>query len=148
MKGFSFIEIIFVVLIILVMGAVLVSPFVSFQRATELNATTEQILSFLFEARSKTLASEGETIYGVHIETSRVVLFSGATFVDGTASNVVFTFPSGVQVSSLALNGGGSDVIFTRLTGETTQHGTITTRSVTDGRTRTITIQQTGNASS
>ena len=114
-------------------------------RNTEALNNAGNIAKFrLEEARSLTLSSKDSSVYGVHFETSAVVLFKGNTYVAGASTNDVSSLGPYATIST-SLNGGGSDVVFSRLTGETTQNGTITAAEVADPtKTITITLSQTG----
>ncbi len=92
-----------------------------------------------------TLASKNANQFGVHLESSQVTLFEGNTFVPGNSSNVVNLLNKRVNINSINLAGGGVDVIFQRLTGETVQSGTVTMALVASTtRTKTVTIYGTG----
>ncbi|MEK7135100.1 MAG: type II secretion system protein [Patescibacteria group bacterium] len=123
-KGFTVIEII----IVLAIGALL-TGFValSFSKINEheaLNTNADLIVSILNEARSMTLSSVGDTGYGVHFDIDQVVLFRGAVYSSGSATNVPTTLNSRVAMRNISF-GGGSNVIFSRLTGATAQAGTL-----------------------
>ena len=74
------------------------------------------------------------------------------TFNNNDATNNVITLDSNITIPAsggINLNGAGSDVIFTRLTGDTTAYGTIIVRLASDATSqKTITINQTGSISS
>ena len=76
-----------------------------------------------------------------------VVLFKGAGYSSGAQDNISLTLNEEVKISAIALTGGGSDVVFKKLTGATTQNGTVTLASIRDGtKTKVITIEATGIA--
>lgn len=148
MKGFTALEIIIVIAILVVAAIIVMSGLGIFKRTSELNSATENGLSFLHEARAKTLSSKEASQYGVHFEENRVVLFKGESFIDTDPENDEFILPSNIEISSISLNGGGGNVIFRRLNGETDQFGTITFRIVSNpNRSRTIQILGSGIAS-
>ena len=127
------------------MLTVVVSGLVSFRKTSILTSSVELVASSLLGARTKTLSSEGGYQYGVHFESDRVVLFRGASYVAGDPNNLVTVLPVEVEVSSIALLGGGADLVFARLTGVTSQYGSVTVRVKSDvARTRTISILATG----
>jgi len=124
-KGFTLIE----VVLVLALGA-LVTGFVvlSFSKvnATEaLDKNTDLVVSVLNEARTMTLSAIGDTRYGVHFDSNQVVRFQGTSYATTTSSNVQSTINTQVGIRNIALNGGGTNVAFDRLTGGTTQSGTI-----------------------
>lgn len=131
--------------IMLLVASVVLSGFLNFRKASLLNSSAELVASTLLGARVKTLSSEGGYAYGVHFENDRVVLFRGATYSAGDPNNVATVLPSAVEISAIALAGGGSDLVFARLTGATTQYGSVTLRVKSDpGRTRAVSVTATG----
>lgn len=123
-KGFTVIEII----VVLALGALL-TGFValSFSKVNEheaLNTNADLVVSILNEARSMTLSSVGDTSYGVHFDAEQVVLFRGTTYSAGASTNVPTTLNPQVAMRNISF-GGGSNVIFKRLTGATDQAGTL-----------------------
>lgn len=124
---------------------VVVNGFSSFRRGQELGAASGNIVSLLNEARAKTLASEGASQYGIHFSSTQAVFFQGTVFSAGNPTNKPYNLPSLIEISAIALNQGGSDVVFQRLTGETNFYGAITLRSKGDDpKTKTVTIRQGG----
>lgn len=118
------------------------------KKTTVLDSAAESGISLLSEARAKTLSSEDQTVYGVHFETSQIVLFKGLSYSPTDPGNQTTVLHSEVEISNIALNGGGSEVIFQRLTGDTLQYGTVTFRlKVDSAQNRTITIGQSGDIS-
>ena len=145
MKGFSLLEIIFMFAVLFVITAIVVGGFLAFKRGSELTLANEHILSQLTEAKTRTLAAQDNAAWGAHLETDRVILFK-ESFVAENPENEITTLPESVEINAIALVGGGHDVIFKRLTGETDHAGTITLRLKNDpDKTRMITIESTGN---
>jgi len=144
-KGFTFVEIIVVIGIFLLILTLTFQSFRQFNTHQTLDRNIMLVASVLNEARSLTLASKNASQYGVHFENSQVVLFSGATYVGGSAINIVTLLSSSVRASSVSLTGGGSDIIFERLSGKTNQNGIITLSLVSDpSATKSIIVHQTG----
>lgn len=147
-QGITLLEMLIAVAILAILAVITFTVFSNFKRTSALNIAAEDAVSLLIEARSKTLSSKEASQYGVHFETSKAVLFKGITYSAGDPANVIVDLPSGVEVSAIALQGGGSDVIFSRLIATTVQYGTVTLRSTQDiTKTRIITIQSTGAVS-
>lgn len=144
-KGISLVEILAATAIFLILAVIAVNTLSLFRKNSDLNFSAERVVSLLTEARAKTLASRDASQYGVHFESSRMVLFRGASFTDGNPSNDEFLFPGTIELSSILLNGGGGNVLFSRLTGETSQYGTLTLRLRQDfSQTKMIDIKTTG----
>lgn len=146
-NGFSIIEIVLVLGISLLLIAVVVLPLVKNRQGRLLLQSTDDIVSVLNKARSNTLSSIGSEQYGVKIENDKAVLFTGATYSQGSASNKITYLQNGVEIESamIVLNGSATSVVFDRLTGGTDNYGTITLRLKSDtSKTKTITIEKTG----
>lgn len=99
-----------------------------FTRATDTEALKKDaqgIVAIINEARSLSLASKNALQYGVHLEEFQVVLFEGNSYASSSLSNKYQPFNRRVHKFSHSLNGGGDDIVFSRLTGETNNFGTI-----------------------
>lgn len=142
--GFSLIELLIIIGVIALISAGSVTVFKNFRNQQGLNKDAELIVEILQRARSQTLTSQNSSQYGVHISASKITLFTGGTYSAGDPANKDFPFTLSDSILTISLNGGGSDVIFQRLSGETNQSGTIVLTSVAEGKSKTITIYKTG----
>lgn len=144
-KGFSINEVIIVIAIMAVLFSSVFIAFSRLNREKSLERSVSEILSVLEEARAMTLASKNNSPYGVHFQTDKVVLFMGYTFIQGDPNNKDIGLTSDVTISNIALSGGGNDIVFKRLSGETEQDGIITISLTSDPlKLKTISIQKTG----
>lgn len=144
-RGVTLIELVVVFGAIAILATITFSALAPLRDATTLNSVAEQGISLLNEARSKTLSSLAGSQYGVHFETTKMVLFRGTAYNSFDPENSVVTIPVAVTISSVALNGGGVDVLFKRLTGSTDTHGSITFRLTNNpAKTRIINITAAG----
>ena len=147
--GYTIFEII-VVLVILVFIVAGANTFIKsflFQvsDAEYLNKASILVKTALEEARSHTVNAKNGYVYGVHVETTKVVIFKGTTYSATEATNTVYNFGTYSKMLSMSLNGGGSNILFERLTGETNQYGTITVSLTKDTtKTKQITLTRTG----
>ncbi len=147
-KGFTALELLMVVAIMALLAAIIISPFAAFRNSKVLDTASEQSLALLSEARGNTLSAKDGYQYGVHFEASQIVLYRGATYSGVDVNNKAVVLDGALEVSSIALNGGGSDVLFEKLSGKTAKSGTIVIRVKNDTtKLRTITITGTGIAS-
>lgn len=143
MKGFTLIEIIIVVVILAILTALALVSFSGFRQNQILNTEVNKVISVINEARSKTLSSQDFSQYGAHFESSAVILFKGLAYPGGGISTT--TLPSSMEISGTSLNGGGSDVVFQKLTGKTDNYGAVTFRVKADtNKIKIINIKQTG----
>jgi prepilin-type N-terminal cleavage/methylation domain-containing protein len=143
-KGFTIIEILIVVSIIAILASIFVGAFVTFRRSATLDRDTETVVENLRKARTQTLTSQDGAAYGIHFASTTVTLFTAPTYTLGLSTNQVYDLNTTDTVLALSLTGGGTDVIFARLTGETSQNGTITLSSTSASTTRIITVYKTG----
>lgn len=151
-KGIGIIEILISIAIMAIIAAVVVPSLSSFKNHQVLVNTAEDVVSLLNKARIETLASKNSNYYSVHFETNRAVLFTGSVFNSGDSNNYVVNFDSSISIPSsggINLTGGGANVTFTRLTGDTNQNGNIVLQLNSDNnQKKIITIKKTGVSSS
>lgn len=147
-KGFTIIELVIVMAIIGILSAMIITPFAAFRNSKVLDTASEETLALLSEARGNTLSGKDGYQYGVHFETSKIVLYRGATYSSTDVNNKTVLLDNALEVSSITLAGGGVDVLFDQLSGKTTKSGTVVIRAKNDTtKSRTITIVGTGIAS-
>lgn len=144
-KGFTLLEVMVALSILVLISVFLVSPLMSFYRRIVFNNTVENILSTLEEARKSTLSSYKSSQYGVHFESNRMVFYKGNMFVEPNPDNVETTLNNLVEIYSIIISGGGSDILFDRLTGETSNGAQLSVRLVNNPAVdRTITVYASG----
>ncbi len=147
-QGFTALEILIVVSIIALVSTLIIIPFASFRNNQLLKGAAEEVVALLATARSKTLASEADSQYGVHFTPSNMVLFKGSTYNSADPTNQVVNFHNLISLSDISLTAGAVDVVFRRLTGKATVNGTLTVSLQSDSaENRVITIYSTGLAS-
>lgn len=149
-KGITLIEVLIIIAIITIILSIVNISLTSFHNEQVLKNTTIDMVSLINKAKQNTLSSLDSTNYGVHFDTDKAVLFTGATYSSGASTNQISLFDSKVRIpSSGGLNiGGGSNVVFERLTGDTIG-GTITLQLTSDAsKQKIITISKTGLVSS
>lgn len=142
--GFTLVEflVVFSIMALVTMGTV--GVFIALRNSQALSKDTEMVSGVLRQARSQTLTSQNASQYGAHISASKITLFAGDTYSAGSSSNQDFALTSSDIIVTAILSGGGNDVIFKRLSGETSQNGTIVLTSVSSANTKTISIYKTG----
>lgn len=145
MKGFTFIEIIITVAVLMVITVFTLVTLNTFRENQSLKNSVNETIALINQARSKTLSSQDFSQYGIHFESSRIVLFKGITFSEPNPDNIVLTLPSKIEISGISLNGGGVNLIFQKLTGKTDQFGSIIFRVKNNiSKMKTIDIKNTG----
>ena len=130
--------------ILALIAGISMSAFSNVKNSQALDRDTDAIVATLRQARSQTLVSLNSTNYGVHFASSQFTLFAGGTYSANASGNQVFNMTGSDTIVTISLAGGGNDIIFNRLSGETAQNGTITVSSSSAGRSRAVTIYKTG----
>lgn len=156
-NGLSLIEILVAISILLIIFAMTIISFRSFQQEQLLFSSTEEIINILRFAQSKTLASgEGAASqgskYGVYFDIStdphQYTLFRGTDYASrpDPSSDEVNKISKLVEINLLDLLGlSGKEVVFDRLTGETANSGKISLRLKSDhSKTKTVGIKSSG----
>ena len=143
-KGFTLPELVVVITILAILSLISISVFKNFRDQEALTKDNGLIVEVLRQAKSLTLNSKSSNQYGVHFGTNSVVLFICPTYSSSASTNLVYNLNPDVRISNISLSGGGSDLLFQKLSGETVNNGTITLTSVSAGTTKVITIYKTG----
>lgn len=143
LKGFTLIEILVVIAISAIIAVTSVVGFQALYQSSTLRAGSVEVFGALTSARTNTLASQGGTVFGVHISSTTVTRFEGSTFVLGNATNKVYEFEGGVTATGTLVTSGAS-IIFTRLTGETSPGGTLYIHDSEGTSTTTIAVHPSG----
>ena len=147
-KGMTLLEIVIVMGILAILVSIIATSLSGFRNSKVLDTASEQILALLSEARGDTLSAKNGYQYGIHFEAAQIVRYRGATYSSSDVSNEVVPLDNALEISSISLTGSGAEVLFDRLTGKTSQGGTIVVRVKSDtAKSRTITIVGTGIAS-
>lgn len=143
-RGFTLIEVLISTVIIAIIVGFGSNIITNFRNQQLLDTITHSVATTLEEARQRTLASDGAKQYGVHLESDSYTLFEGDTYVSTDPNNIERSIDSRAALSTITLTGGGSDVVFERLTGRTNQSGTFIVDVDSGVLQNTVTINGTG----
>lgn len=147
--GFTTLEFLITLSILAVLTTIIFTSMSVFRNSKALQIVTEDALSLLDKARGDTFSAKDGYAYGVHFESSIMVLFRGPIYSTSDPNNKTIDVDGAVEIASISLSGGGQEVLFQRLTGKTSQSGTIIIRLRSDiSKTKTIAIESSGVASS
>ncbi len=124
-SGFTFLEIVLVIAILGLAITVVSLSFSKLESSQVLDKSSLSVVSVLSEARSATLSALDDSQYGVYFQDDQMVLFKGGSYATSTQGNATTTLHSLVGIRNISLSGGGSVVVFKRLTGSTDQSGTL-----------------------
>lgn len=124
-KGFTLTELLITVSIITILGGIGFASFVGSRNTRDLTTATQNVLSVLRLAQSKTIAGQNNSAWGVHLQSNQITLFQGDVFASSPLTRV-YPLPNSIQLINISLAGAGSDIVFKRVTGETDTFGTFT----------------------
>jgi hypothetical protein len=142
-SGFNLISILAAMAVMSLVAWLIFISYTNLRANTVLKTGAEEIISTLSTARAKTLAGMNNAQYGVHFQSDRLVLFQGGAY-PGTTVETIMLDPA-LTIPTITLSGGGSDVVFARLTGATAHSGAVVLRLVADAaKQKNITILATG----
>ncbi|MDO8560379.1 MAG: hypothetical protein Q7S23_05135 [bacterium] len=135
--GFTFIELLVVLGLIVTLAALAVPLFFNWQSESGLDTVAQELASAVREAQARAMAGDGASPWGVHFDDvavgDRFVLFRGASFATREAGyDQVTVLPASVAYDAI-LVAGGDAVIFARGRGTTGNTGSVTLRS-SEGR--------------
>lgn len=146
-KGFTLIELVIVIGIIVIIFALSVLAVLNIQRGKLLDNNAWSIVSFLRQAQNQALngvSVDGvnQTNFGIHFDSAarQYTLFQGSTYNPDDSYNFVQTLPEGID---LVLDlPAGNNVIFNKITGKVANydglHHQITLSHQADGNTVNI----------
>lgn len=143
-KGFSILEIMISVSLIGVLTVIVVGQFSKYQAAQFIRTDTEAVIGIIEDARAKTLSSVSSSQYGVHFDTDTATLFTGSSYSSSDPDNKILELSSYVQITDVSLVGGGDEIVFERLSGNTNQYGSITLEASGGDDSRVITVTKLG----
>jgi prepilin-type N-terminal cleavage/methylation domain-containing protein len=153
-QGLTLIEVLVVISILLIILGITIQSFRYFQGNEALSDSAEKIINILRMAQSRTLASEGSSQYGVYFnditDPQQYILFKlfdSVSYNDplrNTSSDEVHEISKSVEIYDIDLVS-GHEVVFSRLSGETLNSGTVSLWLKSDhSKTRTVSIETSG----
>lgn len=134
-------EILVSLAIVVIMASLSVSAFSNLRSSSLVQSASQEILSQMRFARSQSVESLGNSLYGVHIDATSTALFTGPLYQSGASSNVLLILPIGITASATP-----PDFVFQKISGNTTS-GTIEVYvSSNPSFSKTISVGSTGLA--
>jgi len=139
-KGFTLIEIMLSVTIIIFLAVLVLPTSVSFYQTQQLDAATDGVIQSLRRAQLKAL-SQGDNNFGVYVgsgQTSQYFLFTGNSYEDRTDEEIF-------EISNSISFSGVSEVLFSKTQGKPILTGTGNDIILTQNtQTKTININEVG----
>lgn len=143
--GITLIELVITIGILIILSTMAIPFFWYFQKKSDLNNNTEEIVNILRLAQNKTLASESASNYGVYFESDKFVLFKGTNYDPLSEDNNIRNLSENLEIYEIILTGGGLAIVFDRVVGTTSQFGSISLRLKTNpSKSQTIYIENSG----
>ncbi|HAZ17127.1 MAG: hypothetical protein UV70_C0005G0016 [Parcubacteria group bacterium GW2011_GWA2_43_13] len=140
-RGFTLIEIILSIATIGIIAGISMPLYGSFQVRNDLDIAVSSIAQSSRRAQALSQAVDGDTSWGVNIQSGSMTVFKGASYaVRDSSFDEIVDVPTSISPSGM------SEVIFTKLTGLPQTTGTFTLTSNAN-ETRTITINAKGMVS-
>ena len=132
--GFTLLEMLLVVAAISILAAMSIPVYQTFQVKNDLDVAENTIAQSLRRAQTLSLAVDGDTTWGVKVQSAEIVLFKGASYGARDSSfDETFDMPTTITPSGLG------EVVFGKFSGDPQQTGTITlTTSTSEVQTLTI----------
>ena len=139
--GFTLIELLLSIAVIILIAGMSAPVYQSFQVRNDLDIATVATAQSLRRAQILSQAVDGDTSWGVKVQTGSSVLFKGANYATrDTVYDEIFDVPESIAPSDV------SEIVFTKFTGLPQTTGTIIYTSNAN-ETRTITINVEGTIS-
>ena len=137
MKGFTFIEVILMMALVLLIGTIAIPFYMRFAYSEGLPIVRDEIVQVLKQARLTTLLGKNDGPWGVAVRAGEIIFFQGDTY-DTRNSRYDQSYPLSVQVQV----SGADEVVFDRPEGTL---GDPVTMVLSDGDTvETLTINREG----
>lgn len=144
-SAFTIIEIMIVVGIITILAGISIPVSNIFISRNELGSEALKITDALRRARAQSMYAVEDSAWGVHFTSADYTIFRGSSYNASDAFNDTFTLPGILNISGITITGGGSDIIFDRITGVTSTFGTTTIQG-DSSESRTIVVNPGGTA--
>lgn len=139
MKGFTLVELVIILAILLLLFAIVGSLSSNTLPKSQLLSSAETVVQTLRRAQALSIAGKHDSLWGVYLTASDITLFAGSSYATrNTEHDQREVFPAGITVSGI------SEVVFEAITGETSNPGTIMLVADATGQTSTITIYASG----
>jgi len=145
LRAFTLIEVAMVVTILTISITLVTAWTLNVLDQAQLQSSYESMLGILRRTHVSALGSQENLSHGIRFTLNDYTTFAGETFdVSDPDTRQTFELPPQIELSSISLNGGGSDLIFQKGSGETNQYGTVTIDHSEDSQPIILTISPLG----
>lgn len=141
-KGFTLVEILLSIAVMTAIAAFSFPIYQSFQSRNELEIASNTVAQSLRRAQVLSQVMEGDSSWGVKIQSGSVVVFKGASYATRDAA-----YDESFDFSTQIAGTGVGEVVFSKLEGVPGTTGTITLSSAVNNESRALVINAKGTAS-
>ena len=139
-RGFTLLEMLLTISIFTVLAGLSLPLYASFTNRNDLDLDTQQLAGMLRRAETYARTMNGDSAWGVKVQSGSAVLFKGDTYASrDTTADETDSVPSGIS-----FGGTVGEVVFAKFTAAPTTSGTITLTDTNSNDVRTITLNAKG----
>lgn len=154
-SGFTLIEILVVIAVLLVISAITIPGMVTFRTKNSAENSAMEIARLIELAKSKAMASEDDEKFGVYfdylLEPSKYILFKGDSYATREAADdLTYSLPEelefyNINLSEIETGDASNEVVFGKLPGISSHQGNVSLRRKADiSQSETIYISSSG----
>lgn len=137
-RGFTLIEIMLSVAAIAVIAGIGIPVYQAFQNRNEVDVAAMEFGQALRRAQAFSMASTGDSTWGVSIQSGSIVVFKGASYAArDTTYDETYDLATAIGIS------GTTEYVFAKMSGTPSTSGTVTVTSP-NNETRSITLSAKG----
>jgi len=121
LTGFTLIEVLLTIAIVLLVGAISAPFYMSFHSSSQIDVTAQELIQTLRRAELKALNNENDDNWSVAIgENDQVTLFKGSDYyIRDTSFDEEFDIPPNIEISGIPI------VVYQKFSGNPSEIGTI-----------------------
>jgi prepilin-type N-terminal cleavage/methylation domain-containing protein len=137
-RGFTLLEVLLSITLIGIISGIGAVVYQQLQNRNDLDMAAASVARSFRRAQALSQAIDGDTTWGVRINTGSITLFQGASYATRVTS-----FDEVTNISSSIAPAGFVEAVFSKLTGLPQSSGTLTLTGSNDSRTITLNAQGT-----
>ena len=143
-KGFSLTEVTMVLIVLAIGFSLSILYSQTMQVRSDIKSISSNFVGFARTVQSNAKSGKQNTWNSVHLEETKYVLFSGASYDPNSLTNYEVELSPAISIQNISLNGGGDEIIFSSPKGTTNNYGTFSFLSTETGQSTKITITNIG----